>query len=144
MTISSFPNGFKGGLVLSKIPALATNPGQIFWVSNNSLVGLNEKNGSDGNDGSFLGPFATLKYAVSRCKAGRGDKIYIKPGHVEALSGALAIDINLAGIDIEGLGAGIERPTFTLGTTATTMSISANDVKLKNIVLQPAVDHKLL
>ncbi len=138
--MSNFPNGFRNGLSVRQIPLAVAPPNQVFWVSNFASTLLNTKGGSDNNAGTFNEPFATLQYAVSRCKAGAGDIIYIKAGHAETLTGASALAINVKGVDIRGLGNGLERPTFTLATTATTIALSANDVKLDNIVLVPGVD----
>jgi hypothetical protein len=89
--------------------------------------------GSDGNPGTFNAPFSTLEYAITSCTANRGDIIFIKPGHAETISSATALAFDVAGIAIVGLGAGTKRPTFTLGTAATTtIAVSADNVSISN------------
>lgn len=57
-------------------------------------------------------PLATLAYALTFTKAGRGDVIILQQGHIENLA-ASPIAAN-AGTMIVGLGSKGERPTFTM------------------------------
>ena len=118
------------------------NTGAVFYV-NNSTTGLltGAIGGSNGNSGtSPLEPFSTVDFAVGQCVANRGDTIYVMPGHAEtyATAGALAIDV--AGIEIIGIGVGNTRPVFTFSDTASTITQSANNTKLKNVIITPSVD----
>lgn len=129
---SNYPNGFANGVTMKSLPILQTNPGKVFWVSN-STTGLlsGQRGGSDGNRGTFESPFATLNYAISQCFAGRGDMIFIKPGHAESVASATALNFNIAGVSIRGLGNGANRPTFTFTTANTaTIPVSANNMSI--------------
>lgn len=116
--------------------------GKIFYV-NNATTGLPEGaiNGSNTNSGlSPLEPFATADYAVGVCLAGRGDKIYLLPGHAETYSSAGALALDVANVEIIGIGVGDNRPTFTFSNTAATIAQSGNSTKLMNVILVPSVD----
>jgi hypothetical protein len=133
MPYSNYPNGFASGVTIRGVPILQTNPGLVFWVSNSTALLGRARNGSDGNRGTFDSPFATLNYAVSQCVANRGDIIVVKPGHVETVSTATALNLNIAGVAIVGLGAGTNRPKFTLDTANTaTIPVSADNISIQN------------
>lgn len=135
MVMSNYPNGFARGVILRGVPITQTQPGQTFWVYNGTALSPGQRGGSDGNNGTFDSPFATLDYAIGRCTANRGDIIFIKPGHAETLSAAAAITADIAGVAIVGIGSGLLRPTFTLDTAATTnILVSANNVSFKNLI----------
>jgi hypothetical protein len=135
MAGSNYPNGFANGVTIRGIPVTQTHPGRVLWVSNNATGLLNNQVvGSDNAPGTFDQPFATLAYAVSQCVADRGDVIFIKPGHAETIASATALALNVAGIAIIGLGVGLNRPTFTIGTANTaTIAVSANNIAVQNI-----------
>jgi hypothetical protein len=68
--------------------------------------------------------------------ASLGDTIYVLPGHNENVSSATALDINVAGITIVGLGSDETRPTFVLDTATTAIvTISAPGVTLQNVII---------
>ncbi len=139
MPISNFKGGFRDGLTVRDATVAVSHPGKVFWVSNNTTVPAGVKTGSDGENGTFNAPFATLDYAVGRCSAGAGDIIFIKPGHVEAVT-ASSLTLDVAGIKIIGLGDGDERPKFNFGVTTSTITLSAANVTMKNVVLVATVD----
>ena len=129
---SNFPGGFNN-VTIRGVPITQSHPGQVYWVSNATPTLPGQVGGSDGNPGTFNAPFGTLEYAVSRCTANRGDIIFIKPGHAETISSATALAFDIAGVAIVGLGAGTKRPTFTLGTAATTtIAVSADNISISN------------
>lgn len=134
MPISNFPNGFNNGVTVRGSPIVLTNPGRIFWLNNNTtglLVG--QRNGSDGNNGTFLSPFATLNYAISQCAANRGDIVMVAPGHAETVSTATALAFSTAGVAVVGLGQGSNRPKFTLDTANTaTIPVTAANMSIQN------------
>ena len=93
--MTNFPSGFAAGLSLRGIPLLQTQPGNVYWVSNGPAgsgapgpVNLRTTPGSDGNQGTFQRPFATIAYALSKCQHANGDIIFVKPGHQESVNGA--------------------------------------------------------
>lgn len=89
--------------------------------------------GSDNYIGTKEFPFATVDKAIGFCSS--GDTVYILPGHAETLSSATALACDVAGVTFEGLGWGTSRPTFTMGTAATTkITVSVANVTWKNCV----------
>lgn len=133
MPSSNYPNGFANGVTIRGVPLLQTNPGKVFWVSNSTAALMpNHRTGSDGNDGSFNAPFATLDFAVGQCAAGRGDIIMIKPGHAETISTAAYVALDVAGVAIVGLGSGSSRPTFSWSAAASTITVAASNVSIQN------------
>lgn len=135
-TFSNYPNGFAGTLLLRGVPLVQTHPGKVYWVSNNTT---NLENGlltgSNGNTGGYRDPFATIAYALTIVKAGRGDIILVKPGHAENVSAAAGLTLSVNGVAIIGLGNGSNRPTITLDTANTsTIAVAANDVVISNFL----------
>lgn len=139
MTMSNYAGGFKDGITIRGLPVSITHPGKVFWVYNGTALLPNQKAGSNGNDGSFNAPFATVDYAVGRCTANRGDIIFVKPGHAETLAAADGIALDVAGVAIIGLGTGTLMPAFTLSATTSDINISAANCAIKNIRLVPSV-----
>jgi hypothetical protein len=136
MPNSNYPNGFSGGVSIRNVPITQTNPGLVFWVSNNTTGLLaGQRGGSDGNKGTFDSPFATLSYAMTQCIANRGDIIFIKPGHAETIIAAGTIALGVAGVAIVGLGYGAARPTFTYTTIASAaITVTAANISVQNCV----------
>ena len=129
---SNYPGGFNN-VTIRGVPITQSHPGQVYWVSNATPTLPGQVGGSDGNPGTFNAPFGTLEYAITSCTANRGDIIFIKPGHAETISSATALAFDIAGVAIVGLGAGTKRPTFTLGTAATTtIAVSADNISILN------------
>ncbi len=135
MPASNYPNGFVNGLLLRNVPILQSNPGLVFWVYNGSVLQPGQIGGSNGNPGTYYQPFSTIAYALSRCTAGRGDIIIVKPGHAETISSASILSLNVAGVSIIGLGQGSARPTLTF-TTANTANIpvTAANMSIQNFL----------
>lgn len=136
MTMSNYPNGFAGGVTIRGVPIQQVHPGKVFWVNGSSVLPDGGVGGSNGNDGSYLRPFATLDYAVGKCKAARGDIIAVMPGHTETLNVTTSLlTLDVQGIAIVGLGGGSLRPTITMGTdAAVTVDVSADDISISNMV----------
>lgn len=129
--MSTFPGGFAGGLVVQNVPIVNTAPGRVFW--------LDSVNGADGNKGTFARPFASLAGALAAMSSPAptvwADVLMVKPGHRETISSATALRLTLSGVQIVGLGTGINRPTFTLDTANTsTINVMASDVSFTNCV----------
>ena len=83
---------------------------------------------------SFDKPCATLEYAIGLCTDGQGDVILIAPGHTETITTAAPCTVDISDLTIVGLGVGLNRPTFSLGTnTAATINVTAANVTIKNI-----------
>lgn len=134
---SSFPQGFKNGLLLRNMPLLQTQPGQVFWVSNSTTLANSEVAGSNGNAGTFTNPFATIAFAMTMCKANHGDIVMVKSGHAETISSAAILTLAVAGVAIIGLGAGSARPTLTFTTAATAnIPITAANISIQNVLFK--------
>lgn len=139
-SLSSYPGGFAAGVMIRGVPLIQTHPGKVFWVDNSSLgSGDPFKSGSDGNQGTYNDPFSTLDTAIGKCRANKGDIIFIKPGHSESLT-ATSVAVDVAGIAIVGLGQGGNRPTFNATATASVFPISAANVTVHNLLFTGGID----
>ncbi len=86
---------------------------------------VNSVTGSDNNAGTDpAAPKATLQAAIDLCTANKGDKIIVMAGHAETVT-STSINLSKAGVSIICLGNGLERPTFTYGAAAATITVSA-------------------
>jgi hypothetical protein len=131
--MTNFPQGFANGLSVRGMPLLQMQPGEVFWVNNSSVLLPNARGGSDGNRGTYQSPFATLDFAISMCTAGRGDIIFVGPGHAETISNATALALDVSGVAIIGIGSGSLRPTFTLDTATTAnIPVTAANISIQN------------
>jgi len=99
--------------------------GKIFWVGNRSGLPA-----GDGSKPDY--PLSTINAALAKCSSGRGDIVYILPGHAENISAADAWSSLVAGTKIIGLGTGNERPTFTWTAAAGTVLFDVANVLLQN------------
>lgn len=111
-----------------------TDAGRVFWVGNAPTP---VPGGTTGVDVSSYGwqpqsPFATLDYAIGQCVAGRGDTIFVLPGHAETVAGTIAADV--AGVRIRGLGVGQNRPTLTFDTTTDVLAVSVANVEIAGLI----------
>lgn len=85
--------------------------------------------------------YTTIDSAVSACTANNNDLVLVLPGHAETIVAAAAIDIDVAGVTVMGVGQGTNRPTVTFGTATTaTIRFAANNCTLKNIRLVNDID----
>jgi hypothetical protein len=102
----------------------------------------------NGQDGAGAGvnptlPFATIDFAIGRCAASKGDRIYVLPGHAETVTGD--IDLDVAGVTILGLGNGENRPVVTFGTnTSAKLDIDAANCRVRNIVFKNDIDSQVV
>lgn len=133
MAISNYPGGFQNGLLVKGVPIEVPHPGKVFWVNNSSVIPDGGIGGSNGNPGTYLKPFSTIDYAIGRCKANRGDVIYVMPGHSETITGASGVDFDVAGIRIIGLGYGSKMARIDFTNAAATATVDADDVCLINL-----------
>lgn len=141
MARSNFPNGFADGLSVRGVPLLNAYPGKVFWVNNSTVVGDGAVAGSNSNPGTYQRPFASIDYAVGKCTANRGDIIVVMPGHVETVTAAGGLDLDVAGVAIIGLGTGTKRAqiNFTTVTTAD-MDVDAANITLINLLFTGGID----
>ena len=96
-------------------------------------------NGSDNNSGKdWDNPLATIAAGVAKCTASQGDRVWLAPGHYEDLADA-QIDLATAGITIEGLGIGTDRPRIDFNHANASLNLGANNIRLRNIGFRPSV-----
>ena len=136
---SNFPGGFSSGVTIQNTPISIPHPGKVFWVNNSSVLAEGGIGGSNSNDGTYQRPFSTLDYAVGKCKASRGDVIYIMPGYTQDMAAADAVDVDVHGVRIIGLGRGTLRPKFTYSDAAGEFVIGADNVRIENLWFVPSV-----
>jgi hypothetical protein len=135
---STYPFGFNGGLAVRQLPVAPAHPRRVFYVGNNSTVLQGEKSASDtANKGGFLDPFLTLDGAIGQCVS--GDVIYVRPGYTQSMTAADAVDVDVAGVTIIGLGEGTSRPKFTYDNSAGEFVIGAANVRIENLWFVPSV-----
>jgi hypothetical protein len=130
---TNFPMGFLNGLTVRNMPLLSAYPGKVYWVDS--------VNGSNGNNGTFARPFASIDFAVGRCTASAGDIIMVKPGHVETVSAAGGLALDVAGIAIIGMGQGSLRPTVNFTTVVgADMNVDAANITVMNLLFTGGFD----
>ena len=121
-----------GGLVVADE---SRTTGEIFFVSSGA-----------GTDGASLSktpdaPLATIDYAIGLCTAGRGDRIYVMPGHVETVTGAAGVALDVAGVAVIGIGEGHNRPKIHFTTAAAaSFDVSAANCRIENLWFNSAID----
>lgn len=133
MVYTNFPNGITslGIPIVGSGPTIPVTSGNYWWV--------NSATGNTGGPGTIDQPYSTLNAAIG--VAGVNDVIIIAAGHTETISAAGGVTVNVAGVQIVGLGVGAKRPTFTFTTsTAATFLISAASVSVVNIIGTTTVD----
>lgn len=133
--LSNYPYGFNNGVSIRGVPLAQTHPGKAIWVYNGTAIAPGGAGGSDGNAGTWQRPMATIAGALLQCLAGRGDTIFIKPGHIEAMTAAAALTMNVSNVSVVGIGAGNTRPRINFTTsTAAQIVVSAAGVSFSNIL----------
>ena len=139
---SNFPHGFASGVTIRGIPLLQLHPGEVFWVSNSSVLAYGQDvTGSDGNEGSFRKPFSSITHALTQCKADRGDIIMLGVGHNDSLAagGAGALTFDVSGVAIVGTGVGSNRSAITWTGATDTVVVSAANISFSNISFEAGV-----
>ena len=134
-----FANQQPGGVLT--IQAMEENPGNVLFVSSTHTDAQNALGGGKNPDR----PFATLAYVMTNAASltpalAAGDTIYLMPGHAETIGSAAAIASATAGVRIIGLGQGSAIPLFTFSATASTWTVTAAGVEIKNIRVTSSVN----
>jgi len=134
MAGSNYPNGFAAGVTIRGLPLQQVHPGEVFWVNSTTVLAKGGVGGSNGNDGTYRRPFATLEYALSKTTASRGDIIFLMPGYTQTVATATTLNFDVAGVAIIGLGSGNLRPTITFDTNDTaTIPVSGANMSVSNV-----------
>jgi hypothetical protein len=121
--------------------------GGMFTVINNAMTTGNIffVNSVTGTDGAGYGqnpdaPCATIDYAIGLCTANQGDRIYVMPLHVETIAGAAGVALDVAGVEIIGIGTGAARPKVNFTATGSTFAVSAANCTVRNILFTGGID----
>lgn len=134
MTLTAFPDGVSSfGVPLPSGAALPMST-EYRWVS--SVSGLN------GNDGlTPETPWSTLDYAVGKMTANINATVIAMPGHVETVTAAAGLALDVAGINLVGIGRGTLRPkiNFTTAVSASVLLTAAN-VYMENFLFTGGID----
>jgi hypothetical protein len=77
---------------------------------------------------------------VGKCTANKGDWILVAPGHVETIGGAAALNLDVAGITVQGIGQGDLMPTLNFTNTAGTVAVGADDITLRHLRFKCSID----
>jgi hypothetical protein len=110
--------------------------GRIFIVAKSGITNESEIKALYGNNYPDGTPviYTTIALAVVACLASRNDVILVAPGHTETISSATALQLNVAGVTIVGIGSGSLKPTLTLDTAATSkIPVSAANITVRGI-----------
>lgn len=133
MTLTAFPNGASsfgmpvvgGGLPIAQ---------RYFFVC--SVTGSNGNEGTDPES-----PLATLDYAVGLCRASKGDVIVALPGHVETVTAAAGLALDVAGINLFGVGQGSLTPQINFTTAVgASMRVSAANILVDGFSFTGGID----
>lgn len=133
MAFTNFTGGV-AGMGVPLIPGVPFTTGLYYFVHSGT--------GSNGNSGQEVAyPFATIDYAVGRCRASKGDVIIVMPGHAETITAAAGIALDVAGVTVWGVGEGSLKPTLTFTTsTAADVNVSAANVWIHNVRFVNGID----
>jgi len=135
MTITAYPNGVSsfGVPVMGSGVNVPFTTGSYFFVD--SGTGLST------NPGTFEYPLATIDQAIGKCTASAFDVIVVFPGHAETISGATSLAMDVAGVQVIGLGTGALRPTLTYSATDSIINVTAANCTLENLLIVGNVDN---
>lgn len=123
--------------------ALPSVGGKTFFVSSDSEILVRLRAMFSPDEEGVVRVYSSLAslLASDAIQATRGDKVIISEHHTETISAAAGIDVDLAGVEIIGLGSGDARPVFTFGTsTSASFDITGAGVKVRNIIGLAGID----
>lgn len=135
MTLTAFPNGVSSfGLPLVGGGGIIPIAQKYFFVC--SVTGSNGNEGTDPES-----PLATIDYAVGLCRASKGDVIIAMPGHVETITAAGSLALDVAGINLIGVGWGSLRPTLNFTTVVgASCLVTAANITMRNFLFTGGLD----
>jgi len=85
--------------------------------------------------------FTTIQAAVDAAVDGRGDYIYVMPGHVETVTAAAGLDLDKEGLTIIGYGNGDLRPQINFTTAVgADMDVDAANITMDNFRFTGGID----
>lgn len=132
---TNFPNGISS----YGVPVLPGNGG----IFTGKAFFVDAATGLDGNNGkSVKQPLATINAAVAKCTANKGDVIYLMPNHYEDIgdtSTTGAIDLDVAGISVIGIGNGTNTPRFDFNDADSDFLVGADNILIQNVNFEATV-----
>lgn len=124
-------NSGYGQMLVNALPSAGVS-GKVFVVGDSSTANIDMvKEIFGGDPDGRLRYTATVDAAISLCTANAGDLVLVAPGHSEAVT-ATSIALDVAGVTVLGLGNGLDRPTFTYGAAAATVTVTGANCKWMN------------
>ena len=115
---------------------LRTAPqGNVYYVDNTHL---NATAVADGTDPNY--PLTTIDIAIGKCTANHHDLIVVGSNHAESIATAAAINCDMAGIRIVGVGTGQNRPRISFTNALSTIAIAAANVTIENLLFLVGID----
>src|SRR5437762_2244502 len=85
-------------------------------------------------------PLSTIDYAIGLCTASKGDLIIVLPTHVETVTAAAGVALDVIGVSIVGVGEGHLRPKVNFTTsTGASFDISAAKCRVENLWFNCAI-----
>ena len=138
MPRTNFPKGVSS----YGVPLLGGGGGGLLTTGTVYHVDASHANANANNDGlSPDFPLTTIDAAIGKCTANKGDIVLVGVGHTETITAANAIDIDVAGVRVIGLGYGDNKPVITFGTATTaTIRFNAKNCMLANVRLVNDID----
>lgn len=107
--------------------------GNVFFVSSTAST-----SSATGPGYSPEAAFTSVNAAIAACAADNGDVIVVEPGHVETLTAAASVALNVAGVTILGMGYGRQRPKFNYTTAVgASFDVTAARCRVENCVFTP-------
>lgn len=126
MSITKFPSGVSS----FGVPLIGSGP----IITTGSIFFVDSATGSNGNTGASPDrPLATIDYAVGLCTANKGDYIICMPNHSETITTDSAIDLDVHGITLYGVGRGTNQPRIDFNHADATVEVNADDVSIINM-----------
>lgn len=113
-------------------PHIKPTTGNIFFV--------HATTGNTTNPGtSSVAPLSTIDAAYNLCTANHGDIVVVMPGHAENITAATSLVMDVAGVQIIGLGQAATRPVLTFTAVGGNIPISAANNRISNIVFRSGI-----
>lgn len=111
-----------------------TDPiGNVLWVD--SVTGTD----AAGYGRSPASPVASIAYALANLvTADNNDVVLVAPKHVETITAAAGVAMNVAGVTVRGLGRGRQRPTINYTTAVgASWDVTAARCSIQNLTFTP-------
>ncbi len=132
-TAGSEPIGIANLFDVDTLGLLGLGKGKIIYCDSGESTGL--------EDGlTWATATDTIDEAIDLATASVGDVILVAPGHAENIASAAAVDADVIGLTIWGLGNGSLVPTLSFTAADGTVLVQADNVTFKNIRFLTSLD----